>query len=130
MLRCLLLLLLSAPVAIAADLPGVVLKVKPQLCIIDRYESSCDSLFQIRWIGAAAGDYCLDDTPLAAPLQCWTGAREGERRERRSVEHDFTFRLTDAAREVTLATAKVEVMRIDNPDRRRQRRGRHVWDVL
>jgi hypothetical protein len=139
MRRLLLLALLSLPAA-AADPPaataspaptaGAVLRVRPQLCIVDRFANSCESVFQIYWRSQQGGDYCLDTDQQPSPLQCWSQADKGDWRERRSVEQDFLYRLTEGKGGPALATAKVQVLRIDNPDRRRQRRGRHVWDVL
>ena len=76
-----------------------------------------------RWLGT-----------LRLPHPSWpparTAARNGELREKRTVSQDFTYWLGVADSAERLAAAKVQVLRIGSDDRRRERRTRHVWDVL
>lgn len=129
-LLCALASLLGLPTIVAAEESAPVLQVKPQLCIIDRYTSSCDASFLILWQSTPLGDFCLHVELPSAPLKCWSSERNGEHRERRNAQQDFSYLLAVPNGTRPLATAKVEVMRIDSADRRRQRRGRHIWDVL
>ncbi len=113
----------------AAD-PPARLFVKPLLCVLDESDAGCDMTFHVRWQSVVAGDYCLNDDLQLTPLRCWSLVRQGELREQRIVSEDFTYWLGDPARTSRLAAVKVEVLRVGSTDRRRERRTRHVWDVL
>jgi hypothetical protein len=104
--------------------------VKPVLCVLDKDATSCAMSFDIRWKSVLAGDYCLNDSFLSAPLRCWAGAQAGEERVQREVREDFRFWLGAPDDEARLAEVKVSVLRVGSTDRRRERRTRHVWDVL
>ena len=121
--------LAALPVA-AADPPPVRLIVKPLLCGLDKDATACTVTFDIRWKSTLAGEYCLNDEALPAPLRCWPRANFGEHRHERLVSEDFAFWLTPQAGTERVAEAKIEVLRVGSADRRRERRSRHVWDVL
>lgn len=110
--------------------PPLKLAVKPVLCVLDKDATSCKMSFDIRWKSVLAGDYCLNDSFLTAPLRCWAGAKTGEERVQREVSEDFQFWLGAPADAAHLAEVKVSVLRVGSTDRRRERRTRHVWDVL
>jgi hypothetical protein len=114
----------------AADADVVTLRVKPVLCIADRIAASCSTSFHVSWQSTILGDYCLATDLQPLPLRCWTHAQLGELREQRVVREDFSYRMSDPSQAHTYAAIKVEVLRIDTGDRRRERRSRHVWDVL
>jgi hypothetical protein len=118
-----------ATVSNAAE-PPLKLAVKPVLCVLDKDATSCKMSFDIRWKSVLAGDYCLNDSFLSAPLRCWAGAKNGEERVQREVSEDFQFWLGAPADTAHLAEVKVSVLRVGSTDRRRERRTRHVWDVL
>jgi hypothetical protein len=120
--------LVSLPAA-AAD-PPVRLVVKPLLCVIDKNASACTVTFDIRWKSVLAAEYCLNDEAQPAPLRCWPRATAGELQHERLVAQDFSFWLTPPAGGERAAEAKIEVLRVGSTDRRRERRTRHVWDVL
>jgi hypothetical protein len=113
----------------AADKP-VKLIVKPLLCLVDKGATSCNVLFDIRWKSVLPAEYCLNDTALTTPLRCWPSAVAGEHQHQREVSEDFIFWLSPPAGTERVAEAKVEVLRVGSDDRRRERRTRHVWDVL
>ena len=120
---------LAALPAAAADPPPVRLFVKPLLCVVDKAATSCNVTFDIRWKSALPAEYCLnDETP--APLRCWPSALSGELQHHREVSEDFIFWLAPPAGTERTAQVKVEVLRVGSDDRRRERRTRHVWDVL
>jgi hypothetical protein len=127
-LAMLLCLPLATP-ALAAE-PAVKLVVKPLLCVLDKGATSCAVTFDIRWKSEQAAEYCLVDEAAAAPLRCWPAAVSGEHRQPREVSEDFAFWLTPPAGTERIAEAKIAVLRVGSPDRRRERRTRHVWDVL
>jgi hypothetical protein len=110
--------------------PPVRLAVKPVLCVLDKDATSCDMRFDIRWKSVLAGEYCLNETFLTAPLRCWATARAGDMRVQREVSEDFSFWLGTPAGAEHLAEVKISVLRVGSTDRRRERRTRHVWDVL
>jgi hypothetical protein len=113
----------------AADKP-VKLIVKPLLCLVDKGATTCNVLFDIRWKSVLPAEYCLNDTALTTPLRCWPSAVAGEHQHQREVSEDFIFWLSPPAGTERVAEAKVEVLRVGSDDRRRERRTRHVWDVL
>lgn len=114
----------------AADPPAVKLVIKPVLCVLDKDASSCSITFDIRWRSNQTADYCLGDSVNATPLRCWERAASGDLRHERSFSEDFLFWLADAAGDTRLTEVKIEVLRVGSSDRRRERRTRHVWDVL
>jgi hypothetical protein len=120
----------SALQAAAADQPPVRLNVKPLLCVLDKNATSCAVSFDIRWESTLAGEYCLNDEAQALPLRCWPSALSGEHRQDRLVTQEFVFWLSPPAGTERVAQAKIEVLRVGSTDRRRERRSRHVWDVL
>jgi hypothetical protein len=113
----------------AADKP-VKLIVKPLLCLVDKGATTCNVLFDIRWKSTLPAEYCLNDQALATPLRCWPSAVSGEHQQQREVSEDFIFWLSPPTGTEHVAEAKVEVLRVGSDDRRRERRTRHVWDVL
>ncbi len=122
-------LIACAASSIAAE-PPLRLAVKPVLCVLDKDATSCKMSFDIRWKSVLAGEYCLNDSFLTAPLRCWASARTGDTRVERVVSEDFLFWLGAPAGAAHLAEVKVSVLRVGSTDRRRERRTRHVWDVL
>jgi len=120
----------AARTAAGAEPPPVRLVVKPLLCVVDKPADSCNVLFDIRWKSVLPGEYCLNDETVAAPLRCWPRALSGELQHPREVSEDFIFWLAPPAGTERAAEVKVEVLRVGSDDRRRERRSRHVWDVL
>ena len=116
--------------AAAADPPPVRLSVKPLLCVIDKDETACTINFDVRWKSTLAAEYCLNDSARPTPLRCWPRADAGEHTQERVVSEDFIFWLSPPTGTERVAEAKIEVLRVGSDDRRRERRTRHVWDVL
>jgi hypothetical protein len=116
--------------AVAADPPPVRLIVKPLLCVIDKGATSCAVTFDIRWKSVRPAEYCLNDEAQPAPLRCWPSALTGEHIQDRIVSQDFVFWLAPPGGAERAAEVKIEVLRVGSDDRRRERRTRHVWDVL
>lgn len=121
--------LASVPAA-AADLPAARLIVKPLLCVIDREAGQCSMTFRIRWKSEAAAEYCLNDSALSTPLRCWPSAASGSHDQKREVSEAFIYWLGAPGGTQHAAEVKIDVLRLDSTDRRRDRRARHVWDVL
>ena len=126
----LLIALAAAAPATAADPPPIRLTVKPLLCVLDKGASSCAVTFDIRWQSKRAGEYCLNADAQSAPLRCWPSALSGEHQQPREVTQEFMFWLSPPTSAEHVAEVKVEVLRVGSDDRRRERRSRHVWDVL
>jgi hypothetical protein len=122
-------LLVNQPVA-AADIPAARLIVKPLLCVIDREAGQCAMTFRIRWKSEAAAEYCLNDSALSTPLRCWPSATSGTHDQTREVSEAFIYWLGAPNGTQRAAEVKIDVLRLDSADRRRERRARHVWDVL
>jgi hypothetical protein len=122
-------LLAAAGTARAADEP-VKLSIKPLLCVLDKSATSCMMSFDIRWKSIQANEYCLNDTLAPAPRICWGSASSGETTEKREVKEEFTYWIGLPAGTEHLAEVKISVLRVGSTDRRRERRARHVWDVL
>ena len=121
-------LLLVAP-AMAAD-PPVKLIIKPLLCVIDKGKTDCVVTFDIRWLSVLPGEYCLNDSVQVTPLRCWPRALSGDMKHERGFSEDFRFWLGSPAGGERVSEVKIEVLRVGSNDRRRERRTRHVWDVL
>jgi hypothetical protein len=118
------------PLARAADPPPVKLVIKPLLCVLDKTTTTCAITFDIRWKSVEPSDYCLGDSVSPAPLHCWQRAAAGDIKHPRRFAEDFAFWLTPPAGGARLSEVKIEVLRVGSTDRRRERRTRHVWDVL
>jgi Protein of unknown function (DUF3019) len=130
-LSLLLFLILMSPWAsVAAERAPVTLKVKPLLCVTDRVTPSCDMAFLVRWFSESPGSYCLSNDLQTSPLRCWDDASLGEVNERRRVTVPFAYWLSLPGDPERLVSAQIEVLRLDAGDRKRQRRTRHVWDIL
>ena len=121
-------LVMALPAA-ASDAAPVKLVVKPLLCVIDKGAASCAMTFDIRWKSLLPAEYCLNDgaTP---PLRCWPRGDSGTLTQERLVSQDFSYWLAAPAGGDRAAEVKIEVLRVGSADRRRERRSRHVWDVL
>jgi hypothetical protein len=122
--------LLVCASATAADAPVARLFVKPLLCVTDRESTLCSMNFDIRWKSAVAAEYCLNDSTRGAPVRCWTTAISGTHQEKREVSEAFVYWLGAPGGAQRVAEVKIDVLRLDSTDRRRERRMRHVWDVL
>lgn len=123
--------------AAAADTAPVKLIIKPLLCVIDKEGASCAVTFDIRWKSAQPAEYCLSDSVQPTPLRCWPRVTAGELKQERVFSEDFRYWLSrppDGASAPAggerLSEVKIEVLRLGSDDRRRERRSRHVWDVL
>lgn len=124
-------ILVLAPISWADDDESpVTLKVKPVMCITDSRTPSCQMSFLVVWQSEQTGYYCVFNDFIDAPLRCWTDERAGELNDERNVESDFRYWVTGNDEDVPLTFVSVEVLRMDSDDRRRRRRGRHVWDIL
>ncbi len=110
--------------------PALQLTVKPVLCITDKRTPSCNLSFLVVWQSEQSGYYCLFNDLQEASLQCWTEKRSGELSDENTVQDDFSYWMTDDDIQSRLAVVKVEVLRMDTDDRRRNRRTRHVWDIF
>lgn len=122
--------LLICGLAAGADTPAAKLFVKPLLCVTDRESTICSVNFDIRWKSAVAAEYCLNDSAKSAPLRCWATATTGTHQEKREVSEAFVYWLGAPGGAQRVAEVKIDVLRLDSADRRRERRMRHVWDVL
>ncbi len=116
--------------AFAAEPPPVKLTIKPLLCVLDKEAAACSVTFDVRWNSLKPTEYCLHDSVNEAPLRCWPVAVSGEMRHERTFSEDFRFWLTPLTGGERLSEVKIEVLRVGSTDRRRERRTRHVWDVL
>ena len=116
-------------VAARAQENEATLTVKPVLCVTDRREEGCPLSITVSWRSDDAGDYCLHSDLAEEPIRCWEGAAAGTVVEERVIYETFSYRLTNGAN-ATLAEAKLEFLTTDSDDRRRNRRRRHVWDIL
>ena len=116
--------------AVAADPLPVKLVVKPLLCVVDKNETACTINFDVRWKSVLPAEYCLNDSARPAPVRCWPRTDSGEHTQERVVSEDFVFWLSPPSGTDRVAEAKIEVLRVGSDDRRRERRARHVWDVL
>lgn len=124
-------LLLTCRALAADDVPAPVkLVIKPLLCVIDKEGASCAVTFDIRWKSAQPAEYCLSDSVQPTPLRCWPVATAGQLRQERVFSEDFRYWLAPPAGGERLSEVKIEVLRLGSDDRRRERRARHVWDVL
>ena len=108
----------------------VTLSVRPVLCITDGREDSCAISILVTWRSDDAGAYCLHSDLAQEPLRCWQLAASGMIAEERVIEETFSYWLTDGTSGARLAEATLEVMTTESDDRRRNRRRRHVWDIL
>jgi hypothetical protein len=54
----------------------------------------------------------------------------GALQQEREFSEDFSYWLAAPAGSERLSPVKIEVLRVGSTDRRRERRTRHVWDVL
>jgi hypothetical protein len=115
--------------SLAAE-PPVKLVVKPLLCVIDKGATDCAVTFDVRWKSTQPDEYCLSDSVQATPLRCWPRALAGALRQERVFSEDFLYWLATPAGGERLSPVKIEVLRVGSTDRRRERRTRHVWDVL
>jgi hypothetical protein len=123
--------------AFAAEPEPVKLIIKPLLCVIDKSVTSCAVTFDIRWKSVQPGEFCLNDSVQATPLRCWPRALAGEMKQQREFGEDFRYWLSEPVAGLAppaggerLSEVKIEVLRVGSDDRRRERRTRHVWDVL
>jgi hypothetical protein len=127
LLVCLLAVCLPAA---GADVPAARLMVKPLLCVTERESDVCSMNFDIRWKSTIAAEYCLNDSAQSTPLYCWARALTGTHSHKREVKEAFIYWLGAPGGAQRAAEVKIEVLRLDSADRRRDRRMRHVWDVL
>jgi Protein of unknown function (DUF3019) len=110
--------------------PPVKLVVKPLLCVIDKGATDCTVTFDVRWMSTQPEEYCLSDSVQATPLRCWPRALAGALQQERVFNEDFHYWLAAPTGGERLSPVKIEVLRVGSTDRRRERRTRHVWDVL
>jgi hypothetical protein len=121
---------LTACLPATADIPATRLVVKPLLCVTDREATVCSMTFNIHWKSATQAEYCLNDSVGENPLRCWESATAGSHSEHREVREAFVYWLGAPGSTQRVAEVKIDVLRLDSADRRRERRTRHVWDVL
>ncbi len=114
--------------------PPMTLTVRPLLCVLDKAATNCMMTFDIRWKSLTAGEFCLNDTLQVGPRICWGNpanpAESGNTSEQRQVSEEFMYWIGAPSGTERLAEVKISVLRVGSTDRRRERRTRHVWDVL
>lgn len=125
---------------LAACLPGIApgeesagraeLAVRPNLCIVDARQPVCAARFVVTWQSPESGYHCVLVDDDEQPLHCWPESRAGEVEDERELEEAIRYRLDRDGEAEPVAEASVEVLHMDSDDRRRNRRSRHVWDVL
>ena len=88
-------------------------------------------IFDIRWKSTLAGRV-LPERQRPADAAAVLAARgcAANTQQEREVSEDFIFWLSPPAGTERVAEVKIEVLRVGSDDRRRERRTRHVWDVL
>jgi hypothetical protein len=118
------------PLARAQSPPTLKLDVKPLLCITDRVTPACKMSFLLQWSSTSAGNYCAHNDFAPEALRCWNNTTAGEFTEQREVTRDFSYWMRDTGAPDRLAVARVQVLQLDGGERKRQRRSRHVWDIL
>ena len=123
-------LAMALPAAAADNAAPIKLAVSPLLCVIDKAATSCMMSFDIRFKSIAANEYCINDSAKPDPVHCWPRALSGVVLQEREVSEEFTYWLSAAGAKDPLAEVKITVLRVGSADRRRERRTRHVWDVL
>lgn len=106
------------------------LRVRPVLCLAEREATPCETKFRIDWTSPRAGDFCLGSDRQSEPLRCWNAASAGAHDDAAIVTRDFEYWLAAPNDPRRLVAVKVELLYLRSEDRRRQRRTRHVWDVL
>jgi len=106
------------------------LVVRPNLCIVDARQPVCAARFVVTWRSPESGYHCVLVDDDDRPLDCWPASRAGEVEDERELEEDIRYRLDRDGEAEAVAEASVEILRMDSDDRRRNRRSRHVWDVL
>ncbi len=126
----LLFLLPLAALADDADNESATLSVRPMLCIVDQRTPVCDMQFVIAWESGESGYYCVFSELESDAVRCWSEARSGETTDERNVAESFSYWLNQGEDEPVLAKATVDVLQKSSSDRRRNRRTRHVWDIL
>ncbi len=132
-MKRLLALLLLLPLATFAEDDvdnAATLTVRPLLCIVDARTPACDMQFVIAWESDDSGYYCVFSELEPDALRCWSEARSGETTDERTVAETFSYWLNQGEDEPVLARATVDVLQKSSSDRRRNRRTRHVWDIL
>ena len=132
-MKRLLALLMLLPLATFAEDDvdnAATLTVRPLLCIVDARTPACDMQFVIAWESDDSGYYCVFSELEPDALRCWSEARSGETTDERTVAETFSYWLNQGEDEPVLARAKVDVLQKSSSDRRRNRRTRHVWDIL
>jgi hypothetical protein len=72
----------------------------------------------------------VNDSAKPDPVHCWARALSGVVLQEREVSEEFTYWLSAPGAKDPLAEVKITVLRVSSADRRRERRTRHVWDVL
>jgi hypothetical protein len=122
--------LASTPFATAQEPAPVKLVIKPLLCVLEKTATTCSVTFDISWKSVQPADYCLGDTVNPDPLRCWQRSVTGDMKHERSFSEDFAFWLAPPAGTARISEVKIEILRVGSTDRRRERRTRHVWDVL
>lgn len=122
--------LTAASSASAQEPAPVKLVIKPVLCVLEKTATTCSVTFDISWKSEEPADYCLADSVNPDPLRCWQRSVIGDLKHERSFSEDFAFWLTPPEGMPRLSEVKIEVLRVGSTDRRRERRTRHVWDVL
>lgn len=122
--------LTSTPFAAAQAPAPVRLVIKPVLCVLEKTATTCSVTFDISWKSELPADYCLEDSVNPEPLHCWQRSVTGDMKHERSFSEDFAFWLTPPDRMARISEVRIEILRVGSTDRRRERRTRHVWDVL
>lgn len=106
--------------ALAAELPALQFSLKPRLCVLTEDEDACYDQLEVRWRAAQKMSLCLYQSDLDQPLQCWSGASEGQHKFILSATRNVTFQLRENNQN-TLVSEAFEVIH-DQKKYRRQRR--------
>jgi len=128
MLWCITGLLSGTAMVLAAEAEGVILRIRPSICVSYDSEAPCMMAMQVSWEAPGVLDVCLYESGIETALQCWSASRSGTVELTYANNHDVAYQLTDQLSGAVLAEADITVINRDLRSSRKRRR--HVWSIL
>ena len=121
---------LLASAQAAENLPDLVLKVRPKLCLRYADGDQCELDVEVVWRDHRPANYCLHSSQDKGAIQCWENSIGEQLVEFRRLREDLVYWLVLPGENRRLVEKRVELATLVKDQKRLRTKRRHVWNLI
>ncbi|MCF6301390.1 MAG: DUF3019 domain-containing protein [Proteobacteria bacterium] len=106
---------------------GVVLIIKPNICVAPRGMYDCISTIDFSWYSAVAKDYCLNVAMKNKSLNCWKNTDSGFYQHKVRINNDLNYWINAYGSQIQEASSVVKFATLK--PHRKHTRSRLPWSI-